>query len=165
MGVIKLTDGQEAVVDDADLSQLAVYEWRAYKAPRTHYAYRRRMKIDGSGPSMIFMHREILNAPHGTQVDHVNSNGLDNRRGNIRVCSVGENQMNRGVRTGKRSSKFKGVYYKGRNLSKPWKIQINKAGKVIKTQYFKTEDEAGRAYNELAKIYHGGFARLNAVSF
>jgi len=58
------------------------------------------------------MHREILNAPPALVVDHINHNGLDNRKKNLRLCTVAQNSMNqRPSRRKNKSSKYKGVSF------------------------------------------------------
>jgi hypothetical protein len=103
-----------------------------------------------------FMHREILNTPLNKQVDHIDHDGLNNQRDNIRICSVSQNHMNKkpiGV------SKYLGVFYDRKYI----RAAIKYHGKYHYLGFFKTENDAALAYNEAAKKYHGEFANLNIL--
>ena len=81
---IPLTKNLYSTVDDSDFEELSRYSWRALKGDGTFYAARS-YRVNGHQKTML-MHRQILNAPKGIPVDHViNRDGLDNRRGNIRL--------------------------------------------------------------------------------
>ena len=106
------------------------------------------------------MHRLILDAPHHLDVDHVNGNGLDNRRCNIRLCTRAQNQVNAQKRRGC-SSQYKGVdYRKDRNK---WRASITINQQFKSLGHFNDETEAARAYNDAAVKYWGEFVRLNEV--
>jgi hypothetical protein len=104
------------------------------------------------------MHRLIMNAPIGYDVDHINHNGLDNRRCNLRVCTRTQNQANSKPR--KKSSKYKGVSWS--NSENKWRafIRINGKGKTIGR--FDSELDAAEAYNNEAKKCFGEFAYVEA---
>lgn len=96
----------------------------------------------------------------GLVVDHINHNGLDNRKANLRLATRTQNSWNRRkVKTIKCTSRFKGVSW--HKYEKKWqaRIQVNKMRKTI--GYFDDEIEAAKAYDEAAKKYHGEFANLN----
>jgi hypothetical protein len=105
------------------------------------------------------MHRRILNAPDEFVIDHINYNGLDNRKANLRLATRTQNNRHtrRINKTG--SSKYKGVNWYTRE--KRWVAKITADGKTFPIGYFKDEIEAARAYDEAAKTYHGDFAALN----
>jgi hypothetical protein len=106
------------------------------------------------------MHRAILSAPLGTQVDHINHILLDNRRENLRLATGTQNQGNRRMSANNRSG-FKGVYWsKDRNL---WVGQIRVAKKTYWLGYFETAKDAARAYDTAAREAFGEFAFLNDV--
>ena len=111
------------------------------------------------------MHRIIANAKEGESVDHVNGNPLDNRKENLRVCTMSQNLANQKLRKDSTSG-FKGVS-KNQSKTNPWRAYINrKDGKKTKQYHlglFKTPEEAARAYNEKAKELFGDFAKLNKV--
>jgi len=109
------------------------------------------------------MHRLLLNPQNRSmEVDHINHNRVDNRRCNLRLCTKSENQKNI---TPRGRSKYLGVSYDSyitdgiRYTYIVTQIRVNK--KLIKKRGFKTEEEAARVYDELAKIHHGEFANLN----
>lgn len=103
------------------------------------------------------MHRLILDAPKGMQVDHINGNGLNNRRENIRLCTHEQNSYNQQKPYG--SSKYKGVCRKRGK----WDAQIRASGKIIWLGSFATEDEAANAYDEAALKHFGEFAFTNKM--
>ncbi|MCX5632993.1 MAG: AP2 domain-containing protein [Phycisphaerae bacterium] len=150
---IKLTKGQYAIVDPEDYEKLIGYNWFAVEDLRTFYAQR-----NGNGKS-IKMHRQIMNPPPGLFVDHQNHNGLDNRKANLKIATPAQNSRNRLKGRRKTSSKYKGVYFmKGINK---WRADIYHNNKAIYLGYFENEEDAAKAYDNAAKIYHGDFASLN----
>ena len=89
---IELTRDQVALVDDEDYPVLIKASW--YALPRHNHWYAATSNSNG-GPVTVYMHRVIMDAPDGMQVDHINHNGLDNRRRNLRICTQSENLRNR----------------------------------------------------------------------
>src|SRR3990167_2235442 len=111
----------------------------------------------------VFLHRFILNAPKGLEVDHINGNGLDNRRKNIRLCTKKENMQNRRISINNTSG-YKGVYYhKSDKRKKRWTVFIRTDDNRKFIGRFLTALDAAKAYNEAATKYHGEFARLNTL--
>jgi hypothetical protein len=153
---IPLTRGYVAVVDASDYPALSQHKWCALKSGHTVYAVRAVPK--GSGRGMICMHRAILGLPLGRvpMVDHINGNGLDNRRANLRLASRSDNGANR-RKFAIGASRFKGVTLKrGR-----WCAAIRRLGKAHHIGYYGTEEEAARAYDAAARERFGNFALLN----
>jgi hypothetical protein len=152
---IPLSKGKFAIIDREDLEFVMRYKWHCRisgKYKSTYYAH------SGSGGVLgIKMHTYILNCPAGMIVDHINGNGLDNRRSNIRICTYQENAYNRKKPT-RGKSRFKGVH-----LTKDgkWQVEIKQNKKTIYVGRFSTEIEAARAYNAKALELHGEFANLN----
>jgi len=153
---IALTQGKVALVDDEDYEKLvAMGSWHAREVSRDYWIAR----TQHEGKSQM-MHRVILNAPIGLEVDHINHNTLDNRRCNIRLCTHAQNGRNR-LKSSGTSSKHKGVHW-----FKPkgyWQAKIKVNGEWIFLGYFDDEDAAGRAYNIAARQHFGEFALLNVV--
>ena len=90
---IKLTQGKFTIVDDEDVPILSRYRWCAAKAYNTFYAvawYR------GMGKNLV-MHRLLLGLSEGDHrvIDHINGDGLDNRKANLRVCTNRQNEWNK----------------------------------------------------------------------
>jgi hypothetical protein len=107
------------------------------------------------------MHREIAGPGPGQVVDHINHDGLDNRRCNLRVCSHAENVRNQRGQYG-RSSRYKGVS-RDRRLGK-WRAQIWHNGKHTYLGLHDSETAAAEAYNAKARELFGEFAYLNEVT-
>ena len=99
-----------------------------------------------------------MNPPKGMVIDHINHNGLDNRRENLRICTNAENQRNRGKQKNNTSG-YKGVDW--RKDHKKWRARINKDNKTIHIGYYNIIEEAARAYDAKAKELHGKYAQLN----
>ncbi len=107
-----------------------------------------------------FMHRKIINVPKDLQTDHINNNGLDNRKINLRLCTNSQNSQNRRHYTNK-SSKYKGVSW--HKFKKKWRAQIGLNKKRIHLGYFEAEKEAAKIYNKEAKELFGDFAYINSI--
>lgn len=151
---IPLTHGKFALVDDGDYEWLSQYNWH-YKTSKG--MCKTETMINGK---KISMHRLILGLSHGDGIltDHINHNGIDNQRNNIRPCTSRQNQQNRKPYKNK-SSKYKGVsWYK---QTKKWKPSIKSEHGYRYLGYYKSEIEAARAYDEAAKELFGEFAYLN----
>lgn len=106
------------------------------------------------------MHRFIMNAQKGQIIDHINGNGLDNRKENLRFCTHRQNAYNLITGTNK-TSKYKGVHLLKNNGL--WCVQIKIPNKRIRLGNFEREDDAALAYNEAAIKYFGEFACLNKI--
>jgi hypothetical protein len=160
MRTIELTQGKVALVDDADWLMVNQHEWRARRSKheRTWYALANGHPKDGRRTT-IYMHRLITGALPAIHVDHINGNGLDNRRANLRLCEPAANGRNRRKnRNG--SSQFKGVNRR-KDMGR-WRASIGVNGKRLHLGTFGTEDEAASAYDRAAVEHFGDFARLNS---
>ena len=150
--------GQKVFVDKRDFAEVTRYKWSLEKGANTYYLVRKK------GPrgkvKRIVLHRLLTNAPKGTQVDHKNGNGLDNRRKNLRICKQQHNLWNQGKRLN-RTSKYKGVSWC--KAAKKWQVHITVNYKNIYLGLFKCEKEAAKKYNKAAKKFFGQFARSNKI--
>lgn len=151
---VPLTKGKVALIDEEDALRVLGYKWTANHKPDsgTWYAvtYRR--------GRTIYLHRFILNATAGEEVDHENLDTLDNRRCNLRLATHSQNQCNRRAYRRNKTG-FKGVYYsKSRNA---FCAQIRHGNVQRLLGRFATAEEAARAYDAAARAHHGDFARLN----
>lgn len=146
--------GNFALIDLADYPLVGQFYWRetARKANWAQYAVR------GVGENNkrqdYLMHCQLLEFPE-MEIDHINHNGLDNRRCNLRLATRRQNMMNNRPR-----KKFKGIYL-SRNKLNPWCAQLHFHGRHINLGYHPTEEIAARAYDEAAKQFFGEFACLN----
>ncbi len=162
MKKIKLTQGQFALVDDADYIELSQYKWHVHK-DLIGKLYARRTSIKKKGKHFeISMARQILGLEKGDprEADHVDHNTLDNRRDNLRVCTHQQNSSNRKVRSNT-SSQYKGVCW--HRLAKKWMVGIMVNGESKYLGLYESETEAALVYNKAAKKYHGVFACVNQV--
>jgi len=108
------------------------------------------------------MHRRILGLKpnDGKFTDHIDMNGLNNQRKNLRVATKGQNEANQ-IKYRNNTSGFKGVsWHKG---TEKWeaKIMVNSQSKYL--GLFNSRIDAAHAYNDAAIKYHGDFARLNII--
>ena len=155
---IPLTKGQFALVDDEDFEQLNKYTWFAYKTKYGGFSAIRNARTADGRKTTIKMHRQIMNAPLGMDVDHRNHTTLDNQKHNLRICTRQQNLRNSNPRKNC-SSQFKGVArHKGTGK---WRAYVNFDGKQCNLGLFETEAEAAEAYNRKAIEIFGDFACLN----
>lgn len=148
---IPLTKGKVAIVDAKDYEWLSQHKWYASQKRNGFYACRH------SKGKVIYMHRVIMKAPQGLFVDHIDGNGLNNRRSNLRVCTVSQNHQNQRFRGG--LSRYKGVCFL-KKINK-WRANIGFDGRRMHIGCFDNEIEAAKAYDRKADELFGEFAYLN----
>ena len=151
MKKIKLTQGKYALVDDEDYMRVNIFRWHLMSRG---YAAR------DMGRKKILMHRFILGVVTNMYVDHINGDGLDNRKENLRFATQRQNLGNSRRRVDNKTG-FKGVHYYKRDCS--YKATIKAAGRNKHLGYFKTAEEAALAYNRAAIEIFGEFAQINKV--
>ena len=148
-----------ALVDDEDAERLNEYRWHRVVGKNTTYASR----IYGPKGKQkhIGMHTQIT----GNELtDHINGNGLDNRRENLRCCTQQQNTYNRIKQRSNTSSTYKGIYWNKRGQKWQACVQVpvvSGGGRRKSLGYFADEIEAARAYDAAAREYYGEFAALN----
>lgn len=147
MKTIQLTQGLEAIVDESDYEYLNQFKWHAVKNRNCVYA-----KRDSRGKH-ISMHWDIMRYMPMLHADHINGNGLDNRRKNLRLATIAQNAMNRGVQKNNKLG-VKGVFLV---KSGKYRAMIKKNGKNISLGYFSTLKEASDAYNSAAQSLFGPY--------
>lgn len=117
----------------------------------------------GGGYRRVYLHRRVLKAPSGLEVDHRNRNKLDNRRANLRLATGTQNKRNAGPRrtyAGKpTNSPYKGVFL--HRQSGRWNARIRHSGRQHSLGYFDDQVDAARAYDKAALEHHGEFACIN----
>lgn len=153
---VPLTKGYEAVIDAADAPLVGVCNWQVVLSGRpvgdreTAYASRH------FGDRKCTMHRFLLLAEPGVEVDHIDGNGLNNRRSNLRLSTRAQNQWNQRTRADNKSG-VKGVYL---SRSGKWCAQIKANGKNKGLGKFKCRTAAAIAYALASAQLHGEFGRL-----
>jgi hypothetical protein len=154
MKTIQLTRGYEAIVDDEDYERLvAMGSWCAYVDSKGKaYAVRR------VGGKVTRMHRVIMNAEEGVDVDHINRETTNNLRSNLRVATRQQNNAN-SIKSMANTSGYKGVSWVVR--VKKWRAYIKTGHKQKHLGYYDDPVEAARAYDDAAKAEFGEYARTN----
>jgi hypothetical protein len=155
---IPLTQGCEAIVDAGDYPYLAQFHWYVDKSSGTTSYAKRKLTVDGRNVSR-FIHQEVCQVADGQEPDHINGNGLDNRRCNLRPAPHRSNIHNR-KRQSNNTSGFIGVC---------WHKQREKWAAALKAPDGKKKSlglyvdilDAAKAYDAGARRYFGNFARLN----
>lgn len=151
MKEIDLTQGQVALVDDEDFEMLNQFKWFAQRKKQNFYAAR---KINVNGKQAVQrMHGEIMGRKG---IDHIDHDGLNNQKANLRICTPSQNGMNRRPLLNTAST-FKGVSIR----NKKWKASIKLNGKQIHLGYFSNEAVAARAYDTKAHELFGEFCFTN----
>lgn len=163
MRLISLTQGKFAMVDDRDYEFLMQWKWRAQKGQRTFYACRT-IRIGVNKRKCLMMHRLLWGVPDlEMEIDHIDQNGLNNQKYNLRIGTSAQNSMNR---IGRGRSKFLGVSADSSSVKRGkirWIARVTNNKKRIHLGMFDLEIDAAKAYNKAAKIYYGEFANLNRV--
>jgi HNH endonuclease/AP2 domain len=144
---------EEILVSKIDLPKLLAYDvkWYVIQQPYNKKYAVAHPKGGGRTCNKIRLHRFITDCPKGKVVDHINGNGLDNRRENLRICTHVENMNNMHKKNCGKYSDFRGVsFHKPSNL---WVSNIQVNNKRIHVGYFKTEEEAIEATKKAREIY------------
>lgn len=158
--LIPLTQGKVAVVDAADYDRLSQYKWYANKKTSGYYAATRK------NSKVLYMHREIMKYTLNPEpctlnpnlfIDHIDRNPLNNRRSNLRFCTPRQNCFNQRPKLG--TSKYKGVCW--HKKQKAWAAIIEMNGKATHLGFFRSESDAAKAYDAMAKKIFGQYAYLN----
>ena len=155
MKEILLTQGRVAIVDDEDFEELSKRGWHYNGRYATGVSSRKLGKR-----KTIYMHVKIIGKVAGLEVDHINGNPLDNRRGNLRLVTKEQNARNTIPRE-KTSSKYKGVYWF--NSQRKWRARICCEGKEHSLGMYESERDAAWVYNVWAESMFGEHARLNVL--
>jgi len=155
MRQVPLTKGYFALVDDEDFDHLMQWSWQLFRCGRSDrkYLYARGRGKDGKH---IFMHREIMLPNPESVVDHINYDGLDNRRSNLRICNQSQNSGN--TRQVRSKIGFRGVT---KTLRGEYVAKLGREGAVVHLGTYPTAEDAALAYDKAAREHFGEFATLN----
>jgi hypothetical protein len=147
--------GYNVIIDDKDYEEVAKIDWHILSGKGKVY-FRKSKYLGKNKRKTILLHRYIIKAPVDMEVDHINSDTLDNRKSNLRICKRSENAMNR--KPNKSKTGYKGVHF--RKDRGKYTAQIRKNYKIYFLGYFNTPEEAYKAYCEASKKYHGEYGRI-----
>jgi hypothetical protein len=157
MKLIPLSQGMFTQVDDDIFDYLNQWKWCVLKGKNNYYA-QRTIRINGKRKSLL-LHRAIMNISSIFEIDHIDGNGLNNQRVNLRACNHKQNSRNRHKHKG--VSIYKGVsFIKNRNA---YSSEMYFNNKHIYLGYFKIEEDAAKAYDVKARELFGEFANLNFI--
>lgn len=149
MKIIKVKSGQEIMVDDCDYPFLSLIKWGIYKDSKTSYA---------TNDSFGRLHNLIMPVTKPMEVDHIDRNGLNNQKSNLRICTHQQNNWNQEKkRPG--TSKYKGVYWFPNR--KKWIARMRINGKTTHLGCFLNEEDAAKTYDKFALIHFGEYACTN----
>ncbi len=149
--LIELSQDKMAIVDDEDFEKIKDYGWYCSNG------YARRNVGTERNKTGVLMHRQILGIfDKDIYVDHINHDGLDNRRCNLRIASKSQNAAN--------SKRKNSTGYKGVSKLKNGKFRANITvnGDAVHSKEFHDAETAAAAYDELAVRYFGEFAYTNS---
>jgi hypothetical protein len=153
MREIQLSQGQVALVDDADFDRINRVRWHAQRTPEgVFYAIAAGADPQTGKRTTVYMHRMVMRAPKGSAVDHRDGNRLNNQRDNLRFCNPLENVGN------SKKQRISRMPYKGILRSKnKWRARIGH----VHLGMFCTPEEAAAAYDKAALERFGEFACVN----
>lgn len=157
---LPLSQGKIVIVDDKDYSYLSQWKWCYNNGYASRGLTAKEKRKLGKKSGRVLMHREIMGHPKGKSVDHIDGNGLNNQRINLRICSCEENSKNQGIPRNNTSG-YKGVSWVKRD--KKWKAVIYYNGKNHIIGNFDSKEEAADAYDVAAVKFYGDFALPNFV--
>jgi hypothetical protein len=152
-----------AVVNQSDVDRVSRYRWFPLRSAskRENWSAIAHVTRDGVRTT-LYMHRLIMRAPDGVDVDHRDGDGLNNRRKNLRLCTPTQNGGNM---VPWKNHGLKGVYFSkaARRYPRPWRAHIGVGNKIRYLGSFATRRQAALAYNTAARKVFGPFARLNRI--
>jgi len=157
MKLIPLRNGQKAIVDDEDYSKVVSRSWGLGNSK-----YVQRIQTRNGVARCVLLHRLVMQAPDGVEVDHINGDKLDNRKENLRLCSHSENQRNRTRLNKNNTSGAKGVFLDKRRGTYYTQITVNGLHRTVASG-FKTVKEAALCYNTFSRELHGDFSSPNPI--
>jgi len=155
MMLLRLTKGYWAQVDSADWARLSEFNWQASVQRNTVYGRRAIWNKERKNNDFVYLHVDIS----GTRVDHIDGNGLNCQRSNLRPASKAENSYAFRTKSPRCSSIFRGVSW--HSHAGAWRAYIEKAGVLKHLGIFEIEEDAAKAYDRAARELFGEFASPN----
>lgn len=157
---VPLSQGEVAVVDAADADAVLQFKWSVAVSDRRLAKYAVRTEADGTA---VLLHRSLLGLTKGDPrfIDHIDGDGLNNRRSNLRLCTRSQNALNRGKRPPRRGQRSKSRYIGVSHEYGKWVAYADFRGKRTYLGRFTSEIEAAHARDSHVRALHGEFARLN----
>lgn len=164
LGIEVFSKGEKFIclIDKEDYPRVKHFRWTlsgVTKKNRTRYLRTHPHRVGPSEGWVLILHHLILSFPEGKQIDHINRNGLDNRKSNLREATHLENARNK-VYERKANSGFLGVV-PNKSKKRPWKVYISHFKQSIYLGSYETKEEAALAYDRKAIELRGEFAVLN----
>jgi AP2 domain/HNH endonuclease len=145
------TDGTPFTIDEEDFEFVSSRAWYSNRSRRATYV----ITVDRPSKDRVSLHRLLLDAPEGRMVDHIDGNGLNNTRGNLRLCSAFENQHNTRLRLNNTSG-YKGVDWHRR--SGRWRARVRVNHKTHHLGLYDTPEQAAEVARAFREKVHGEFA-------
>ena len=161
MKEIILSSGDVCLFDDEDYAWINQWKWNCVKSLNTSYAIRSIWLKNERRYTSIRMHRLITDAPHGMDVDHIDRDGLNNCRSNLRICTRTQNNANSPAHCDNQTSDYKGVSRIERDGHYYWMARIRKDGKQKYLGISKNEEAAAKMYDSAAVEMFGEYASPN----
>lgn len=157
MAEIKLSQNKIAIIDDEDYVRVSSLKWFAHKRTNKFYAETARNE------KHMHLHRFILGInDRSIIIDHIDGDSLNNKKSNLRICTVSQNSFNKKPYSNSPIKGIKGVSFIKR-INK-WRAQIQANKKKIYIGVYNTHIDAAIAYNERAKELFGEYAYLNKLT-
>lgn len=153
---LDLPNGFKTIIDDDDYGMVRMYKWQCRQSKGLKYVGRGQY-IDGK-VRQFSLHRQITECPKGMVVDHVNGDGLDNRRENLRICTQLGNNGNQRLKSNN-STGYKGVSL--HKMTGRFQASITKDGKATYLGLFDSVIDAAMAYDAAANEYFKDYRRTN----
>jgi hypothetical protein len=152
---LPLTRGYQAIVDVDDLPLVEGFNW--YAKVHANHVYAARYDYSNRDKRHIMLHRFIMVCPQGLHVDHIDGDGLNNRRSNLRIVTNAQNSCNQKINKNNQSG-FKGVHWAGDR--KKWRACIRVNGRLNNIGCYSTPEDAYAAYCKASAELHGEYGRI-----